>query len=200
RDQMLLVELLGAIDKPISSKILALLAVYGRTPMVRGRATQTLRLRPSHDYLDLLVGLMIDLFKYEVRPVGGPGSPGVLFVEGERFNVSRFYAPPPAPNVTPQVGDIITYDQSGSPIISRPTGLAAVTTTGVPGSKTLVKETTAAEYATISPAQLILEAQRGAVMAEAQLERDVAIVKSANADRKRFNDLIMAIAKDAAGV
>jgi hypothetical protein len=124
----------------------------------------------------------------------------VLFVEGERFNVSRFYAPPPAPNVTPQPGDIITYDQSGSPIISRPTGLAAVTTTGVPGSKTLVKETTVAEYATISPAQLMLEAQRGAVMAEAQLERDVAIVKSANTGRKRFNDLIMAIAKDAAGV
>jgi hypothetical protein len=32
--------------------------------------------------------------KYEVRPVGGPGSPGVLYVEGERFNVKHIYAPP----------------------------------------------------------------------------------------------------------
>ena len=30
-------------------------------------------------------------FKYQVRPVNGPGSPGVLFVEGERFNIQRMY-------------------------------------------------------------------------------------------------------------
>ncbi len=40
---------------------------------------------------------MSDPLKYEVKPVGGPGSPGVLFVEGQQFNVNRFYAPP-APN------------------------------------------------------------------------------------------------------
>jgi hypothetical protein len=43
------------------------------------------------------------------------------------------------------------------------------------------------------------EAQRGAVVAEAQLEGDVAIIKSINDDRKRFNDLVMAVAKDATG-
>ena len=31
-------------------------------------------------------------FKYQVRPVGGPGSPGELFVDGERFNIDRVYA------------------------------------------------------------------------------------------------------------
>ena len=30
-------------------------------------------------------------FKYQVRPVSGPGSTGVLFVEGEKFNVQRIY-------------------------------------------------------------------------------------------------------------
>ena len=58
---------------------------------------------------------MIDPFKYEVKRVGGPGSPGILFVEGEKFNVSRFYAPPAAPNITPQPGDIVSYDASGMP-------------------------------------------------------------------------------------
>ncbi|MFI5454192.1 MAG: hypothetical protein ACHRXM_01955 [Isosphaerales bacterium] len=199
-DQKILIQVLGEIDKPVSSKVLALLAVYGRTPEVRGRATEILRLRPAHDYLDLLVGMMIDPFKYEVRPVGGPGSPGVLFVEGERFNVSRFYAPPPPPNVTPQPGDTIIYDQSGMPVIARPTGRVGVSMTrDVRGSKILVKETDTEEYAQISPFELMVEAQRGAVMAEAQLERDVALIKGTNADRKRFNDLVMAVAKAATG-
>jgi hypothetical protein len=36
-------------------------------------------------------------------------------------------------------------------------------------------------------------------MAEAQLEGDVALIKSINDDRKRFNNVIMAAAKDATG-
>jgi hypothetical protein len=137
-----------------------------------------------------------------VRPVRGPGSPGVLFVEGERFNVSRFYAPPPAPNITPQPGDIISYDQNGMPLISRPVGVLSSSDVkhGVPGSKTLVKETHTETdgYVEISPYQLALEAQKGAVAAEAQLEADVAMLKSINDDRKRFNDVIMAVAATSA--
>ena len=96
-DQMILIPVLGRIDKPMSTKILALLAVYGKSPTVRQTATEMLRGRRAEDFLDILVSLMIDVFKYEVRSVGGPGSPGVLFVEGQKFNVSRFYAPPAAP-------------------------------------------------------------------------------------------------------
>ena len=90
-DQLMLVEILGRIDKPI------LVEGAGPRRCLRqdsGRSSESDRdpaARPSEDFLDLLVGLMIDPFKYEVRPVGGPGSPGVLFVEGEKFNVNRFY-------------------------------------------------------------------------------------------------------------
>jgi hypothetical protein len=202
-DQNILIQALGQIDKPMSSQVLALLAVYGKTPDVRRRAALALRDRPADDFLPLLVGLMIDPLKYEVKPVGGPGSPGVLFVEGERFNVSRFYAPPPAPNITPQPGDIITYDQNGMPLITRPVGILASGSEkhGVPGSKTLVKETDTAmtAFVEISPYQLELEAQKGAAVAKAQLETDVNLLKSINGDRNRFNDLIMAAAKDATG-
>ena len=38
-----------------------------------------------------LIGLIRKPFKYQVRPVAGPGSTGVLFVEGEKFNVQRVY-------------------------------------------------------------------------------------------------------------
>jgi hypothetical protein len=202
-DQLMLVEILGRIDQPVSSKVLALIAVYGKTPDVRARATETLRGRSSEDFLDLLVGLMIDPFKYEVRPVGGPGSPGVLFVEGEKFNVNRFYAPPAAPNITPQPGDIITYDQYGMPIINRPVQTYALmgAKKGVRGSKTLVEqmEMDVIEYVEISPSQLAMEAQRGALVAKNQLEADVNLIKSINKDRKQFNELVMAVAKNATG-
>jgi hypothetical protein len=194
---------LSRIDKPMSTKILALLAVYGKSPTVRQTATEMLRGRRAEDFLDILVSLMIDAFKYEVRSVGGPGSPGVLFVEGQKFNVSRFYAPPAAPNIAPQPGDIISYDSSGMPLISRPINMISSNTAprGVPGSKTLVTSTTTAtvQYEEISPYQLMLEAQKAAAMAEVQLQQDVATIKSINADRKRFNDLVMAVAKDATG-
>ena len=197
-DQVILVQVLGQVDKPLSSKVLAMLAVYGKTPDVRRRATETLRGRSAEDFLDLLVGLMIDPYKYEVKPVAGPGSPGVLFVEGEKFNVSRFYAPPAAPNITPQPGDIVSYDSSGMPLVSRPVGITRATH-GVAGSKTLVKETDTVQFEVISPYQLMAEAQRGALMAEAQLEGDVALIKSINDDRKRFNDLVIAVASNATG-
>ena len=198
-DQVILLQALGQIDKPLSSKVLAMLAVYGKTPDVRRRATETLRGRSAEDFLDVLVGLMIDPFKYEVKPVAGPGSPGVLFVESEKFNVSRFYAPPAAPNIAPQPGDIVSYDASGMPLISRPVEVIAGKRTGVPGSKTLVTETDNVGYELISPYQLMAEAQRGAVMAEAQLEADVATIKSINHDRKQYNDLVMAVATDTTG-
>ena len=45
----------------------------------------------------------------------------------------------------------------------------------------------------------MLEAQQGAVVAEAQLENDLAQIESINDDRQRFNELVMAVAKDATG-
>jgi hypothetical protein len=194
-DQLILIQILGQIDKPLSSRVLAMLAVYGKTPEARSRATATLRGRSAEDFLDILVALMNDPFKYEVKRVGGPGSPGVLFVEGERFNVSRFYAPPAPPTITPQPGDTIAYDQYGMPVITRPVG--ALSKVGVKGSASLVRETDLSVQ--ISTSQLLLEAQRGAAAAAAQLEGDVEIIKSINSDRKRFNDVVMAVAKDATG-
>jgi hypothetical protein len=202
RDPLIAIQILGQIDRPLSSKVLAVLAIYGSTSEIQRRATEILRGRPAGDFLDLLVGLMVDPLKYEVKPVGGPGSPGVLFVEGERFSVSRFYAPP-TPNLAPDPGDILSLDQFGVPVITHPLGRFSTTQTtrAVPGSKTLVKqtETTTDSYAQYSVLPALIEAQKAAVMAEAQLEGDVALIKSINDDRKRFNDRVMAVAKDTTG-
>jgi hypothetical protein len=194
-DQLIAVQVLGHIDSAVASKTLAVLAVYGRTPEVRRRAIETLRGRPDREYLDVLIGLMVDPVKYEVKPVAGPGSPGVLLVEGERFNVRRLYAAPAAPNVVPKPGDIITYDELGMPVITRPfavVGFQRLDRTG----QLLLKRESAAQF---SATQNMIEAQRGAAAAQAQLQNDVAAIESVNDEIKRFNELVIAAAKDATG-
>jgi tetratricopeptide (TPR) repeat protein len=195
-DQILLIQVLERIDKPLATRVLAMLAVYGRTPEVRRHATEVLRGRASEDYLELLVDLLVDPLKYEVKSVGGPGSPGVLFVEGQQFNVARFYAPPPPPNVVPQPGDIISYDAAGMPVITRSLGQLG-SRTGVPGSKIVAFDTDATIQ--FSASQMMVEAQRGAAVAESQLEGDVAQLKAINDDRRHFNELVMSAASYATG-
>jgi hypothetical protein len=195
-DQTIAVQIFGQIDKPVSSKVLALMAVYGKTPEVRRQANETLRRRNDEDYLGLLVDLLSDPLKYEVKAVGGPGSPGVLFVEGEKFNVRRFYAAPPPPDITPQPGDIVSYDRFGMPVVTRPL-FPTGEKTGVPGSKTLAYERVFA--AQFSATQNMLEARQAAATSQAQLEVDVAQVDAINVDRKKFNELVMAVMKAATG-
>ena len=80
-NQAAAVRVLGQIDAPGASQALAMLAVFGGSADVRRIATETLRRRDLREFADLLVGLVRDPIKYEVKPVGGPGSPGELFAE-----------------------------------------------------------------------------------------------------------------------
>jgi len=201
-DQAIGVQLLGQIEGPIASKAIAVMAVYGKSPEVRRHATEVLRGRPSEEFLDMLVSLMKDLMKYEVKPVGGPGSPGILYVEGERFNARRFYAPPPPPTYNPRPGDSIGYDANGFPTVSRTT---TINTTGprvgVPGSKTLVTETDSQKSVTetYSFANAYMEAQKAAVNAQSQLAGDIAQIDRINEGFRLFNELVMSVAQAATG-
>ena len=201
-DQSIAVQLLGQIKGAVASKAIAVLAVYGKSAEVRRVATETLRSRPAEEFLDMLVSLMKDLLKYEMRPVGGPGSPGVLFVEGEQFNARRFYAPPPPPTYNPRLGDMIGYDSGGFPAILR-TSTTNVTgpRVGVRGSKTLATDSTTQTMTTetYSLANAYNEAQKAAASAQAQLAGDIAQIESINDGLRRFNDLIMSVAQAATG-
>ncbi|WP_435007376.1 hypothetical protein P12x_004694 [Tundrisphaera lichenicola] len=198
RDQEIAIQLFGQISSPVASKTLALLAIYGKSPAVRRVANETLRGRDPEEYLEVFVALMKDILKYEVRPVGGPGSPGVLFVEGERYNVKRFYAPP-TPNIAILPGDSIGYDMNGMPVISRTRLLVQGAAAGVKGSKDLVEARDSYVTETFSYGQALAEARRGAVFAQSQLAGDVAVVESLNEERKQFNEIVMAAARTASG-
>jgi hypothetical protein len=96
------VQLLGQIEAPEASRALAVLSGLSPTPKVRKIASETLRKRDPRDFIGLLIALLRDPIKYDVRPVGGVGSPGVLLVEGKQFNLRRFYGPPdPLPRNVP---------------------------------------------------------------------------------------------------
>ena len=91
RLQIAAVQMLGQIDGPSASNGLAVLAVFSPAGEVRTRAIETLKRRDPRDVVGRLIGLIHKPYKYQVRRVNGPSSPGELFIEGERFNIQRFY-------------------------------------------------------------------------------------------------------------
>jgi hypothetical protein len=91
RHQIAAIQMLGQIDGPTASNALAALAVFSPAAEVRRRAIETLTRRDPRDVVGRLIGLIHKPYKYQVRHVNGPGAPGELFVEGERFNIERFY-------------------------------------------------------------------------------------------------------------
>jgi hypothetical protein len=110
------VQLLGQIDAAAASRALATLALSGKSDEVRRRALETLRRRDPREYADVLIMALRDKIKYEVKKVGGPGSTGVLFVEGKEANLSRYYSPPP-PQITVLPGDTMSRDENGLPVL-----------------------------------------------------------------------------------
>ena len=117
-DQLLAVQLLGQVESPAASRSMAGLAVLSKSAEVRRAALETLKGRDPRDFVRLWIALVRKTIKFEVRPVGGPGSPGSLFVEGERANLRRIYAPPAMPSI-PNLGAAhVTYDANGLPVLS----------------------------------------------------------------------------------
>jgi hypothetical protein len=91
RVQRAAVQMLGQIDGPAASTALATVAILFPEGEVCARASETLMRRDPRDIVGRLISMIRKPFKYQVRPVNGPGSVGELFVEGEKFNVRRLY-------------------------------------------------------------------------------------------------------------
>ncbi len=210
------VQVLGQIDAPGASRALALLAVFGRTPEVRRASTETLRSRDRREYLDTLIALVRDPIKYEVRPVGGPGSPGALFVQGKQFNVQRLYSPPPVPSVPNMGNGVLNYDENGLPVLSY---FGTVRTEETVNQLLVIHECRTLEddsggtaehgphrsilfngrrfvvtrdrEVDLPVGQMMLEAQKSAIAAERQLESDVQNVERFNAAVRASNNRVI---------
>ena len=156
------------------------------------------------------IGLLHAPTRYEVRQVGGPGTPGVLLVEGERFNFRRFYAPPSVE----QTEDLFVDPQAGRPVL--PLQLNSPPPGPPPGSRRVGKMGNTDLYvrddqwAGSNPVQhfpdpfapagavpnrvqyfpdpfAFTEAAKMAGGAQAQLEHDIAVVEASNATVRETN-------------
>jgi len=125
-DQRHAVQLFGQVGCAAASRGLALLAVSGESAEVRRAAIETLRWRDALEFADVLIGLLRDPVKYEVRAVGGPGLPGSVRIEGPLFNLERVYAPPPPPDLPIFRDEQVRLGTGGLPIIIRHTDESAL--------------------------------------------------------------------------
>ncbi len=179
--QSVAVGMLGQIDGQAASRALATLAIKGATPEVRRTAQETLRRRDAREFLGLLVDGIRAPVKYEVRPVGGPGSPGVLFVEGEKYNVRRIYAPA-TPNFAPLPARFFANNVPFNPEAS------ALALNFQPSGAQLGADATQAERIAADTARA---ANRRELQRAREIERNVAIAQEqvANAQRRLAEDI-----------
>ncbi|WP_435010961.1 hypothetical protein P12x_002251 [Tundrisphaera lichenicola] len=119
--QKIAVRLLTQIDDPSASRGLAWLAIFGGSESIRRLAAESLAGRDPRESAPWLIGLLQDRIRYEVKPVGGPGSPGELYVQGKTANTRRFYAAPPPP-LDFRPGDTWDRDAYGFAIVRRQVG------------------------------------------------------------------------------
>ncbi len=92
--QVVAVGVLSQIEGPTAAFWLAAFAIDNPSAQVRRRAADALKRRDPRDVIGLLITRVHKRYKYEVKPAQGPGSTAALFVDGERFDIQRFYQMP----------------------------------------------------------------------------------------------------------
>ena len=212
-DQRQALRLLGQMETASSSQALAMLSVFSDFADIRKRAVETLKPRDPRDYIHWMISLLRDELKYEVKPVDGPGSTGILVVEGEQFNLRRTYTPPPLPNIKIFDGEKITYDADGLPMVSRtvppgrqlnvsfdpnddsgPNGSLEIAR--APFSRSPLLPQTNVE---VPVGRILLEHQKAAKASAADLESDIAKIDRENAMIREQNDRVSQILRSVTG-
>ena len=196
------VQALGQVDAPAASLALAALAVFAAEPEVRSAAAATLRRRDARDFLGPVVALVRDPIRYSVKPVDGPGTTGVLFVEGERFNMRYLFSPPTEPRIPRLFDPSVPFNTGGQASADDPWNAFGQprrnTVAVLPGgrSRDVVAEAQNRDLLLLANRS---EAERVAVSAQRQLDSAVASIDATNRANRRRYDVILPVLADAAG-
>jgi Pretoxin HINT domain len=116
--QLTAVELLAQIEGPAASFFIAALAIEKPSTEVRQRAAAALARRDPRDVIGWLINLLHKPYTYEVRRGTGPGSTATLFVDGEEFDLRRFYR---LPDVDPRLVPASFVRSAGLPGVENET-------------------------------------------------------------------------------
>jgi hypothetical protein len=252
--QSVAVRLLGQIDSPGSARALAFLALWGRSVHVQRSAIQILKRRDPRDFAGVMIALLRDPIKYEVRRVNGPGSPGQLVIKRKDANVKRLYSPLAPPDLSLLAYGQLTYDAGGLPVVklemggtssspmpitaaaaqalfgmpaaagahisallggagipanitqtvgasvARNAGAAVINAVGNLNSPNLTASTVFNNELEVPIGQMIVDAQRSAQSAQAQLETDVQAIENYNAPILEMNNRVQQVLTDSTSV
>lgn len=226
RLQSMAVETLARIEGQDASMALATLAVASPFPEVRGSAAELLRRRDPREFLGALVDLIRKPFRYQVKRLENSNSRGTLFVEGEQFNIQRFYGV--VFNVNPAAiprrwftSDVPMQTDLAADLLARawdanPLGGPGALAPGVPGlvlNPGDVKTAPAPNAATLLMRSAYAEAvrqdrrvasyqawvQSRARVAQQSLERDEAFVEGVNQQIRDLNDRVLPVVVPVSG-
>ena len=191
-DQQVTADVLGRIESPEATRLLAQLAVMSPYGPVRSSALQALLPREKRDYAGMLVELIRTPMKYRAQPVQGPGSPGALLVETPRFQMLRTYDAPVVATLGGARTGFIGYDANGLPAVAYGAEVSRIAKEG-PGARLVDLAKVEARGM-----ELLAEAQFKAATSQQRLMADVMAIETSNAEAAVLNPRISAVLKAAA--
>jgi tetratricopeptide (TPR) repeat protein len=194
RLQLVAADLFSQIEGPAASLWLAVLAVDSPFAPVRQQATATLRGRDPRDVIGRLIALVHKPYKYEVKPGIGPGSTGSLIVDGEKFDIRRFYRMPDIDiRVMPNI------DLSGSIPNDAPVGTTS------PFMNPIFQEISrriaayAAYQRDVMIAAAVEETRQRDLAMEQTMDNDVRMLDQANAQINQTNERVLPLLQTLTG-
>jgi hypothetical protein len=187
-EQNRLLQLLGQIDDPKSSRAVADLAVNTRSEAVRQGAIEVLKKRPRRDYAGQLVEMIRGKIRHEVIPVTGPGSTGALVLDTTRIRMVLTYDTPAVFQPAASFRGYAGYDANGLPVIIQGRELERQ----IIGPSKL-------QQIEARTAVMIAEANLKAQVVQQRMAADLNEVEMANAQAEENNTRITPVLEVAAG-
>ncbi len=185
-DQLRAARMLGRIDTAESTRHLASLAVFSPSELVRQKAIENLKSREPRDYADYVVEIIRTPIKFDVlKPVRGPGTPGVLQVDTPRLQLVLTYDAPPAFQLADLVNSYVGYDGFGRPLVI----------TGPEMTRLQIEEESGlprVEYNDIRNIELrtslmVFEAKQKASNSESRMNADIRAIQATNGRYRAVN-------------
>jgi tetratricopeptide (TPR) repeat protein len=188
------VQVFSQVEGPAASFWLAVLAVQSPSADVRQRATQALSGRDPRDVIGLLIGLVRRPYKYEIKPGKGPGSTGALMVDGEQFDIRRFYRMPDFDvRLTPAVDITVTAPGNGTP--------GSFGSFLTPGLIALTRQMAGYVSAQqdLAIASAVEETRRRDLAIQQRMDDDIRMLDDANAQITETNDRVLPLLQTLTG-
>ncbi len=194
--QLVAVELFSQIEGPTASSGIALLALDSPSADVRERAAQALLGRDPRDVIGRLINMVHKPYKYKINPGTGSGSTGSLVVDGEQFDLQRFYWFP------------TVETRMSPPVASMPTAAPMAGGMVVPTSSARAPQalTASAQFnlnlaweREMSIAAAMQQSLQATAAVQKTLEDDIRMIQAANTQIDQFNERLLPVLESLTG-